>query len=396
MQLEDILGRSEASFEGELEWVKSMLTGKRVLVTGGGGSIGSELCRQIANFFPRQLVILDNTEFFLYKLKQELGERFPKLNFVTILGDIRFEKKIEWLFKYYRPEVVFHAAAYKHVPIMEENPWEALRTNIRGTWVLAHQALVHGVERFVMISSDKAVNPSSVMGASKRVAEMVCQSLQKESDYLAKKSEASRVGGAKTKFSTVRFGNVLGSSGSVIPEFERQIAGGGPLLVTHPEITRYFMSIPEAVRLVLQAGAIGEGGEIFILDMGTPVKIADLAAKMITLAGLRVGEDIEIKYIGLRPGEKLYEELLVDEEHCLSTIHPLVKRAEAREVSSNFSLQLEELFNLTVDSTAEEVREILQQVVEEYQPMVLTQESNFSSKVLDLTSFRMTENRSPH
>ncbi|MBF0364996.1 MAG: polysaccharide biosynthesis protein [Oligoflexia bacterium] len=353
VDLEDIMGRVEINFADESKMMQKMLAGKRVLVTGAGGSIGSELCRQIATYSPKLLILLDTTEFFLYQLKKEMDEKFPSLPYVGIIGDVRLREKIKHVISSYRPEIVFHAAAYKHVPLMEENPWEAINTNIRGTKIVAELAVEFAIERFVMISSDKAVNPTSVMGASKRVAEMVCQLLH-------------RRGGALTKFSIVRFGNVLGSSGSVIPEFTRQIASGGPLLVTHPEITRYFMSIPEAVRLVMQAGSLGDGGEIFVLNMGTPVKIIDLAKKMIVLSGLRPYEDVDIKFTGIRPGEKLFEELLFDKEKTLATSHPLINRALAVDVREDFESGLELLLSLTPADSAEKVKLLFQSVVLEY------------------------------
>ena len=319
---EDLLGRKEIQLDQDT--LGQMITDKKVVVSGAGGSIGSELCRQIARFRPKQLILFELTEFFLYEIEMELKEKFPDLELVAVMGDVRNSHKVKNMFSRYRPEVVFHAAAYKHVPMMEQNPHEAIHTNIVGTKVMAEEAMKSEVERFVMISTDKAVNPTNIMGTTKRIAEMVCQRCQSESLN------------HHTKFMTVRFGNVLGSSGSVIPLFKKQIKRGGPVTVTHPDIKRYFMSIPEAAQLVLQAAAIGKGGEIFMLEMGEPFKILNLAKQMITLAGLRINDDIEIKFTGLRPGEKLYEELLADQESTLPTSHPKVKIAQARQVNGEY------------------------------------------------------------
>nr|HQT26804.1 polysaccharide biosynthesis protein [Burkholderiales bacterium] len=293
--------------------LSGLLSGKTVMVTGAGGSIGSELCRQIAKFAPGKLVLFDLSEYSLYTIEQEFaGKGIP---LVCAIGDVKNEARVRQVMAAHPAEVVFHAAAYKHVPLMEDmNAWEAVRNNVFGTYVVARVARESGVKKFVLVSTDKAVNPTNVMGASKRLAELVCQTLQKD-------------GG--TRFVMVRFGNVLGSTGSVIPKFKAQIESGGPITVTHPEITRYFMSIPEASQLVLQAGLMGNGGEIFVLDMGEPVKIADLARDLIRLSGFDEG-DIEIVYTGLRPGEKLYEELLADDETTLPTHHPKLRIARAR------------------------------------------------------------------
>jgi FlaA1/EpsC-like NDP-sugar epimerase len=292
-----------------------------VLVSGAGGSIGSELCRQIAHFQPKLLILFELSEFALYKIEQEFNASFPEINILCAIGDVKHAAVIDSLLGQHQPSVIFHAAAYKHVPLMEQsNAWQAMRNNVLGTYTLAHAAQRHGVAKFVLISTDKAVNPTNVMGASKRLAEMVCQSLH-----------AAPTDVPRTRFVAVRFGNVLGSSGSVIPKFQEQIALGGPITVTHPDITRYFMSIPEACQLVLQAGLMGDGGEIFVLDMGEPVKIAELARDMIRLSGFSEN-DIKIVYSGLRPGEKLYEELLADDEHTLTTPHPKLRIAQARAV----------------------------------------------------------------
>ena len=302
VRVEDVLGRDEI----ELTDLSSSLTkGKVVLVTGGGGSIGSELCRRIASCEPQQLIILDIYENSAYSIQQELRRTYgDKLNLEVCIASVRDSKKIDALFQRYHPNVVFHAAAHKHVPLMEDAPEEAVKNNVFGTYNVALCAEKYGAERFVLISTDKAVNPTNVMGATKRLCEMIVQALAQKS---------------KTKFVAVRFGNVLGSNGSVLPLFKEQIASGGPLTVTHPDIVRYFMTIPEAVRLVLEAGAMGDGGDIFVLDMGNPVKILDLAENLIKLSGFIPYKDIEIKFTGLRPGEKLYEELLMDEEGLRKT-----------------------------------------------------------------------------
>ena len=314
VELDDLLGRDPVVLD--TAGLKSWISGRVVLVSGAGGSIGSELCRQLARFAPRQLILFELNEFALYTIEQEFAERFPGLQVVCAIGDVKDAARINQLMAVHHPSVVFHAAAYKHVPLMEnENAWQAVLNNVGGTQVVAQAAIAHGVEKFVFVSTDKAVNPANVMGASKRLAEMVCQALQRPED---------------TRFVMVRFGNVLGSTGSVIPKFREQIARGGPVTVTHPEITRYFMSIPEAVQLVLQAGLMGRGGEIFVLDMGEPVRIADLARELIRLSGFSENE-IRIDYTGLRPGEKLYEELLAADENTLSTPHPKLRIAKARQ-----------------------------------------------------------------
>ena len=307
----------------ELDEIGNLLEGKTVLVTGAAGSIGSEICRQLAHFPIKKLVCFDSAETPMHNLRLELEEKYKGLNFVPVIGDVRSPDRVDYVFRNWHPQVVFHAAAYKHVPLMEENPCEAIRTNVFGTRVMADAAVSYGVEKFVMISTDKAVNPTNIMGCSKRLAEIYVQSLSLAIERGEVKGE--------TRFITTRFGNVLGSNGSVIPRFREQIAQGGPVTVTHPDIIRYFMTIPEACRLVLEAGTMGKGGEIFIFDMGEPVKIADLAKRMIELSGLQVNKDIEIKYTGLRPGEKLYEELLNNKENTKETPHEKIRVAAVRE-----------------------------------------------------------------
>ncbi len=351
VELDDLLGRDPVQLDDA--GLHALIEGQSILVTGAGGSIGSELCRQIARFKPARLVLFESSEFALYTIEQELKQHFPALDFVCLVGDVRDAARVDEVLGIYSPAVLFHAAAYKHVPMMEQrNAWQAIRNNVLGTWTVAQAARQHGVGKFVMISTDKAVNPTNVMGASKRLAEMVCQALQS--------------GDSKTRFVMVRFGNVLGSTGSVIPRFREQIAQGGPVTVTHPEITRYFMSIPEAAQLVLQAGLMGQGGEIFVLDMGEPVKIVDLAKDLIRLSGLTEA-DIKIEFTGLRPGEKLYEELLADDESTLPTPHPKLRIAKARLADGDW---LNRLLAWTAAETMpdDDVRTALKKWVTEYQP----------------------------
>jgi FlaA1/EpsC-like NDP-sugar epimerase len=349
VELDDLLGRDPVVLDSAV--LSSILSGKVVMVTGAGGSIGSELCRQIARFRPARLVLFELSEFALYRIEQEFSREHPELSIVCAVGDTRNRLRVEQILREHRPRVVFHAAAYKHVPLMEQvNAWESVQNNVLGTYTLGDAAARHGVEDFVLISTDKAVNPVNVMGASKRLAEMVCQGLQAR-------------GG--TRFVMVRFGNVLGSTGSVIPKFREQIAEGGPVTVTHPEITRYFMSIPEAAQLVLQAGAMGKGGEIFVLDMGEPVRIADLAREMIRLSGF-TENDIRITFTGLRPGEKLYEEVLADDEHTLPTPHPKLRIAQARAVDDGWLPQLAQWLMRPATPSDDEVRADLSRWVPEY------------------------------
>lgn len=304
VEVEDLLGRESIKLDNE--GIKDYINGKTVLVTGGGGSIGSELCRQIAKFNPKMLIILDIYENNAYDIQNELKNDFKDLNLKVLIGTVRDRRRLDMIFNRYKPNIVFHAAAHKHVPLMEESPSEAIKNNVFGTFNVAEAADKYKVQRFVMISTDKAVNPTNIMGATKRCCEMIVQAFNERSD---------------TEFVAVRFGNVLGSNGSVIPLFKKQIKNGGPLTVTHKDITRFFMLIPEAAQLVLQAGAYARGGEVFVLDMGKPVRIYDLAEDLIRLSGLEPGNDIEIKVTGLRPGEKLYEELLMSEEGLMKTGH---------------------------------------------------------------------------
>lgn len=321
VRIEDLLGRDEIQIN--MSEIAISLRGKTVMVTGAAGSIGSELCRQLCAFGLEHLILFDSAETPMHNIRLELEEKYPDVLFTPVMGDVRMPSRVESAFERYYPQIVFHAAAYKHVPLMEENPCEAVHTNVYGTCNIADMSVKYNVEKFIMISTDKAVNPTNVMGASKRLAEIYTQSL----------SIAINKGiyPGKTRFITTRFGNVLGSNGSVIPRFREQMEKGGPLTVTHPDIIRYFMTIPEACRLVLEAAFMGKGDEIFVFDMGTPVKIADLARRMIELAGLVPDRDIEIKYTGLRPGEKLYEELLAVKENTILTENEKIFRAKVRE-----------------------------------------------------------------
>lgn len=314
VKIEDLLGREVIQMNNKR--IGEEISGKVILVTGAAGSIGSEIVRQLIAYFPSKIVLVDQAESALYDLEYELAGKVPtNVQLIVNVADVSDTRRIAKIFKSHRPDIIFHAAAYKHVPLMENNPYEAIKTNVIGTRILAEMASEVGVEKFVMVSTDKAVNPTNVMGATKRLAEMYTQSM-------------NQLEGVKTKFIATRFGNVLGSNGSVIPLFKKQIERGGPVTVTHPEITRYFMTIPEACELVLEAATMGQGGEVFVFDMGESVKIIDLAKKMITLSGLRVDKDIEIRYTGLRPGEKLYEELLNNDENTLPTHHPKILIAE--------------------------------------------------------------------
>jgi FlaA1/EpsC-like NDP-sugar epimerase len=350
VSVEDLLGRDQVQLETGR--ISDYLKNKCVLVSGSGGSIGSELCRQVARFAPAKLVLFENAETPLFLIEQELRQKFPAVSIYSIIGDVRHRARVEAIFDEFMPQVVFHAAAYKHVPMMEINPAEAVNNNVRGTQVMAETAALFKVERFVMISTDKAVNPTNIMGATKRAAEKLVQALSLKS---------------KTRFVTVRFGNVLGSSGSVIPTFTDQIRKGGPVTVTHPEVTRYFMTIPEATQLVLQAGSMGEGGEIFLLDMGEPIKILHLAEELIRLSGKEPYEDIEIEFTGLRPGEKLFEELLLDGEGVKGTRHEKICIAgSAVTNAAELYQQINELHDAARLMDLPEVFRLLKLIVPEY------------------------------
>ncbi len=321
IKIEDLLGRDEIKIN--LKEIRENFAGKVVMVTGAAGSIGSELCRQLAGFGVKQLVLFDNSETPMHNIRLELEERYPELDFVPVIGDVRLNPRLDYAFRKWRPQVVFHAAAYKHVPLMEENPCEAVLVNAVGSRNVADKCIEYDVEKMVMVSTDKAVNPTNIMGCTKRLAEIYVQSLG-----LAIEQDKHH---GRTKFVTTRFGNVLGSNGSVIPRFREQIAKGGPITVTHPDITRFFMTIPEACRLVMEAATMSTGNQIFVFDMGKSVKISDLAKRMIELAGLQEGKDINIEYTGLRPGEKLYEEVLANAENTLPTDHHRINIAKVRE-----------------------------------------------------------------
>ena len=352
VDIEDLLGREPIRIN--TEEVLDHVSGKVILVTGGGGSIGSELCRQIAAHHPKQLIILDIYENNAYDIQQELLRKYPELNLAVLIASVRNEERINSIFETYRPNIVYHAAAHKHVPLMEDSPHEAIKNNVFGTYKVAQAADRYGTDKFVLISTDKAVNPTNIMGASKRLCEMLIQTMNCSS---------------RTNYVAVRFGNVLGSNGSVIPLFKKQIAEGGPVTVTHPDIIRYFMTIPEAVSLVLQAGAYAKGGEIFVLDIGEPVKILDLATNLIKLSGYRVGEDIEIKFTGLRPGEKMYEELLMNEEGLKETANKMIFIGKPIEFDEEqFREQLKELEQAAVDETSD-IRAEVEKIVPTYHPV---------------------------
>jgi FlaA1/EpsC-like NDP-sugar epimerase len=335
IQIEDLLERPKIHIDTEK--ISAEHKGKVVLVTGAAGSIGSEIVNQIISYKPQLIVLLDQAESPMHNLRLELEEKYPDQNMSVFLADVRNKERMEYMMDMYRPDFVYHAAAYKHVPLMEDNPVESIQVNVRGTKTIADLSVKYKVQRFVMVSTDKAVNPTNVMGASKRIAEIYVQALYKK---------LIENGNDTTKFITTRFGNVLGSNGSVIPLFKSQIEKGGPITVTHPEIIRYFMTIPEACTLVLEAGVMGNGGEIFIFDMGQPVKIVNLAKKMIRLAGYIPEVDIKIEFTGLRPGEKLYEELLNQKEITTKTHHPKIMIAKVQEYDyDNISVQIDELIN---------------------------------------------------
>ncbi|MBN1931069.1 MAG: polysaccharide biosynthesis protein [Desulfobacterales bacterium] len=355
VDVQDLLGRKPVRLD--IESIKNYLQGKKILITGAAGSIGSEICRQVSRFNPHQMVIFDNAETPLFYIERELSERFPDMNLTPIIGDIRDRARVERIFEEFRPEVVFHAAAYKHVPMMEYNPAAAANNNVRGTRIVADAAHSFGTGNFVMVSTDKAVNPTNIMGTTKRAAELYVQNLSRYS---------------RTQFVTVRFGNVLGSAGSVIPIFKAQIKKGGPVKVTHPDITRFFMTIPEATQLVLQAGSMGKGGEIFLLDMGDAVKIVHLAEELIRLSGFQPYKDINIVFTGLRPGEKLYEELLLAGEGVRPTSHEKIKVAQATYRDwYTLNQQLEDLYQSSRAIDIEAVIAKLKEIVPEYQHSVV-------------------------
>ncbi|MDT8447569.1 MAG: nucleoside-diphosphate sugar epimerase/dehydratase [bacterium] len=371
----DLLGRKEVLPQPELLWQN--IKGKTVMVTGAGGSIGSELCRQIAQQNPKRLILLERNELALYNIDAEFQEGFPDANHVSCLGSVLDERRMREVLTKYNVETLYHAAAYKHVPLVEDNPSQGILNNVLGTFKTAQLAQECGLESFVLISTDKAVRPTNIMGATKRIAELVCQALAQRPNQ-------------KTRFVMVRFGNVLDSAGSVVPRFRKQIAAGGPLTVTHKEITRYFMSIPEAVRLVIQAGAMGQGGEVFVLDMGDPVKIYDLAKQMIELSGLQLDQDIEIQFTGLRPGEKLYEELLIDAGNTRQTQHPKIFSAHEKMIPDNeLRPLLDQLFDAAEQNNLLGMLTLLQKLVPEYSSRLLAkdlvaEETESSDKVIKM------------
>lgn len=351
VDVNDLLGREPITVD--LESIMGYVSGKIIMVTGGGGSIGSELCRQIAGHHPKQLIIVDIYENTTYDIQNELKAKFPDLDLVVLIASVRNTNRMNYIFETYQPEIIYHAAAHKHVPLMEDSPNEAIKNNVLGTWKIVQAADRYHVKRFVMISTDKAVNPTNIMGASKRICEMIIQTYNRRS---------------KTEYVAVRFGNVLGSNGSVIPLFKKQIERGGPVTVTHPDIVRYFMTIPEAVSLVLQAGAYAKGGEIFVLDMGEPVRILDLAKNLILLSGHKPDEDIPIVFTGLRPGEKLYEEMLMEEEGLQETANNLIHIGKPIEMDEErFLEQLQELKEYVV-TEPEDIREWVKRIVPTYHP----------------------------
>jgi len=351
---QDLLGREVIRLEEDL--IGGYLENSRVLVTGAGGSIGSELCRQICRFRPNKVILYERAESPLYEFELELKESFPQIEIIPVLADIRDRSQLSHVFSAYRPQVVFHAAAYKHVPMMEIHPWKAIKNNILGTRNVIDISSQYGVERFVFVSTDKAVRPTNIMGATKRVAEMLVQG-------------QNGCGLTEAPFVIVRFGNVVGSVGSVVPLFRKQIEKGGPVTVTHPDVTRFFMTIPEACQLILQAGAMGAGGEIFILDMGRPIRIDDMARDLIKLSGFEPDVDIPIKYIGLRPGEKLYEELITDGEGIVPTSHEKIMVLSGKVCDQIFlNGKIDDLGRLARDQNVYEIKSKLQEIVPEYQP----------------------------
>jgi FlaA1/EpsC-like NDP-sugar epimerase len=378
IELTELLGRKPVNLD--TPELQRFIAGKVVLVTGAGGSIGSEICRQAMRFCPGQLILLDRAENALFEIDRELRHRWVGAQILPVIADICDARRIAQVFESNRPQVVFHCAAHKHVPMMEHNPGEAIKNNVFGTKTVADAALQFQANAFVMVSTDKAVNPTSVMGASKRVAELYVQSLNRDEEIERRRDEVGAdphfvspslslsVSSSHTRFVAVRFGNVLGSSGSVIPIFRKQIEAGGPVTVTHPEMKRYFMTIPEASQLVMQAGAIGQGGEIFVLDMGSPIKILDLAREMITKSGLKIDEDIQIQITGIRPGEKLYEELACDNEQTRPTAHRKIRVWQLPTASGQQIKRILELLASVTSGSREDVIFALSQCVPEYQP----------------------------
>ena len=357
IEIEDLLMRPE--IEISMKEIVENFHGKTIMVTGAAGSIGSELCRQLATFGVKELVLYDNAETPMHNLRLELEEKFPELNFVPIIGDVRLTARLDYAFRKWRPQVVFHAAAYKHVPLMEDNPCEAVLVNVAGSRNVADKCLEYDVEKMVMVSTDKAVNPTNIMGCTKRLAEIYVQSMGLALE------QGQKTG--KTRFVTTRFGNVLGSNGSVIPRFREQIAKGGPLTVTHPEITRFFMTIPEACRLVMEAATMSKGNQIFVFDMGESVKIDDLARRMISLAGYKPDVDIKIEYSGLRPGEKLYEEVLSDSENTIPTDHSRIRIAKVREYGYEDALAAaQQLERLSREVNIPDMVKLMKQIVPEF------------------------------
>ena len=382
--IEDLLGREPAKID--MQGIYDFIRGKTILVTGGGGSIGSELCRQIASHEPKQLIVFDIYENNAHAIQLELRDKYPNLNLEVLIGSVRDSRRINQVFEKYKPDVVYHAAAHKHVPLMEDSPCESIKNNAIGTYKTAYAAMVNGCKRFVLISTDKAVNPTNIMGASKRLCEMIIQSFDRKiregkadeliplhvhnGDEAGSMRDIAKTGvDAKTEFVAVRFGNVLGSNGSVVPRFKEQIAKGGPITVTHPDIIRYFMTIPEATSLVLQAGTYAHGGEIFVLDMGSPVKIDTLARNLIKLSGLRPDVDIKIEYTGLRPGEKLYEEKLMSEEGLRTTPNHLIHIGNPIPFDTDaFLAQLQMLMDAAYAGNEKGIRALVERVVTTYHP----------------------------
>ena len=376
VSIEDLLGRAPITIN--MDEVFEFISGKVILVTGGGGSIGSELCRQIAAHAPKTLIIFDIYENNAYDIQLELRDKYPALDLVTLIGSVRDSRRLEQVFAKYRPELVFHAAAHKHVPLMEDSPCESIKNNVLGTYKTAYAAMTHGCRRFVLISTDKAVNPTNIMGASKRLCEMVVQSFDRRikagcADSIPRLSSHAKpvsevCGDVRTEFVAVRFGNVLGSNGSVVPLFKKQIQKGGPVTVTHPDIIRYFMTVSEAVSLVLQAGVYARGGEIFVLDMGSPMKIDALARNLIKLSGFRPDVDIKVEYTGLRPGEKLYEEKLMAEEGLEKTANDLIYIGHPVDFDSDVFLgRIDELMEAAY-SNSEDIRTLVVSLAPTYRP----------------------------